>query len=230
MSNQKLAWIGILDNYTKEPTYEGYCRIPITKKTFVEYNQHQYTNIYDISFPIKHEYLNDIIYYIGVFDSENKMVLFAELNNPKTISLDDCLRISPYDLKISNALYSKLFDEDKENKIMITKEMKMRTARNIYNELLFVKDSLMDAYCNSFVTAENVLEKMGHIIRCSIREIMSYLEIEEDGCGENYGLIADCVEDNDTFEFVLQIFQLDNIDYSNDKINLQIEELFNTVG
>lgn len=113
---------------------------------------------------------------------------------------------------------------------MITKEMKMRTARNIYNELLFVKDSLMDAYCNSFVTAENVLEKMGYTIQCSIHEIMSNLEIEEDGCGENYGLIADCVEDNDTFEFVLQIFQLDNIDYSDDKINLQLEEKFNNVG
>lgn len=108
------------------------------------------------------------------------------------------------------------------NNIKITKEMNIRTARNIYNELIFVKGLLIKAYSNEFVTNEVIFENMRYTIQCSVHEIMSCLEIDDE---EYFGELYDCVADNDSFEYVLQMFDLSHIDYSDEIIDNQINQM-----
>lgn len=87
---------------------------------------------------------------------------------------------------------------------LITQEMKINTARNIYTEILALKTCLLSAYKNSLFTPEEVMEKMGYVIQCCIHEIMSTLDIEDDFEGVNYNTISDCIEDDDSFEYMMK--------------------------
>lgn len=86
----------------------------------------------------------------------------------------------------------------------ITPEMKIRTAKNIYEQISSLKTCLLSAYKNSLFSAEEVMEKIGYIIQCCIHEIMSTLDIEDDFEGVNYNTISDCIEDDDTFEYMMK--------------------------
>lgn len=86
---------------------------------------------------------------------------------------------------------------------LITKEMKINTAKNIYEEISSLKRSLLSGYSDSLFTAEEVIEKIGYTIQCCVREIMRYLDVEDDDAGENFGIISDCIMDDDTFEYMM---------------------------
>lgn len=86
---------------------------------------------------------------------------------------------------------------------LITKEMKINTAKNIFEEISSLKRSLLSGYSDSLFTAEEVIEKIGYTIQCCVREIMRYLDVEDDIIGSNYYIVSSCIMDDDTFEYMM---------------------------
>lgn len=86
----------------------------------------------------------------------------------------------------------------------ITKEMKTRTAKNIFEEIIQIKRFILSANINSILSAEEIIEKMGYTIQCCIHEIMRELDVIDDNSGNNYGIISDCIMDDDSFDYLVE--------------------------
>lgn len=87
-------------------------------------------------------------------------------------------------------------------------------AQNTFEDYQKLRQLALDTEVGYFITADDVDEKLGYVTDAVIYRIMYCLKIDgiEESGNDYYGVILECIQDGDTFEYMMRRLGVENND------------------
>lgn len=91
--------------------------------------------------------------------------------------------------------------------------MLLKIAQETFESYKKLRQLALDTETKYFSTADEIDEKLGFVTDSVIHRIMYCLKIDGiEECGyDYYGVILDCIQDDDTFEYMIRALGLEEL-------------------
>lgn len=87
--------------------------------------------------------------------------------------------------------------------------MNFITAQHTFESYQKLRQLALDTETRYFTTVEEIDEKIGFVTDSVVYRIMECLNVTDDNSDDGFGVISECIEDGDTFEYLLKRLGID---------------------